>query len=515
MRASSRRRRVRRLGVPRQAAAATLAASLIATLAAMPTASAIADSTAAAPRVAGTGVSASLVEVPTGGLGALLAGLPVSDLGLGDAQLATLIAGLEGGALSGQAGALTTAITGLLGANPDATLGELTEGLLTGGGLLGTLLQTLLPELEASEIVGALDPQQLVTFLGNLTAGLDATQLAEVVSGLAGSLSPEQLASLQPIITALTGALSNEGLTQLLTDLQGLPTGLGEGELATLEPAQLATLIDGLFATASAGQLEPVVADLLGGLTWSSQTTGSLAEGFGVPLETFAGDLGETAEGGFGTLPTMMSELPGSGQVVGLLDRAKGLALGLLGTLGEGEGQGEGKGGEPGGGGSGGSGGSGGGSGGSGGSGSGSGGSSGNGGSGGAGGQGAGGSPAGGMTIVVSVPLTQTTPTSAPRPVGTSKTRGIRIISHRVKGHVATLELDVPAAGSVKVTGPGVRAARRTLGKAGRVTIHVALSRAGTARLRGHRGAMSVRLKASFKPRSGASSTATTKIGFR
>ncbi len=286
-----------------------------------------ASATQVAP--ASAAVHTALVEVPIGDLDGLLADVPVSDLGLSNAQLASLLASAGGSGLSGQTTALTTLLSSLLGVNPNATLGEL-SATLQSNPILGPLLALADKELTPTTIAAALSPEQLATLLANLTAGAEGSQLARLLSGLAGTLTPEQSATLQTILGALTAELSGEGLATLRTALAALPTGLSDEALAALTPAQLAGVVDGLFATAAPSQLEPVVTSLLSGLTLGSGTAGSLATALGVPVQTLASTLGETGGEGFAGLPTLTGTLPRSGQVMGLLDRTRDLAVGLL-----------------------------------------------------------------------------------------------------------------------------------------------------------------------------------------
>jgi hypothetical protein len=457
---------------------------------------------ATSPSPAGVELSTSLVEIPAGGLTPILSTLPVSDLGLNNAELAVLLSGYEGGALGPVSSTVTTLVSGLLSGDPTATLGQLT-GAVQGNGVLAPLLALAGVTVTPEGIVGALSPTELSTFLATLTGSLDSAQIQKLVSGLAGGLSPEQLTALQTILPALTGELGEGGLSQLRSDLHALPGGLSVEELAALDPAHLGALIGEAFKTATPSQLAPIVADLLGGLSWSPGTTGSLANSLGVPLETLAGNLGETAEGAFSEVPAVTSQLGNEGQVAGVVAKAKGLAFGLLKPLSEGKEGGSGGGSGSGGSGSGGSGGS-----------SGSGGQ----GTGGAGGAGGPGNPAGGLTVVLNVPTTTAgsaaAPGAAPHTVARKKVGPIRVLSHRVKGGVVTLVLAIPAAGRVTLSGSGLHPRSVHIGKARRLTIRATLTRAGRASLHARRNRLRVRLKTTFKPVSGASSSAAVTVTF-
>ncbi len=397
---------------------------------------------------------------------------------------------------------------------------------LSTSGLLSTLPLGGLLGLTPEEVLSEFSPDELSAFLGHLTETVTPTQIQKLLASLAGdNLSGEEATALSAIVGALTQGLSSEQLAQLRTDLASLPTGLSAGELAALDPAQLATVLDGLFATASPTELTPVVSQLLGGLTWGTGTTESLAEGLGVPVATLASVLGEAGASGFSGLPVVTSELGSTGQVVGLVDRTRGLALGLLAPE---EAQGEGEGGEEAHGGAGegsgtGEGGSGAGEGeGSAGNGSGSGsapGGSGAGGSGsgsgGNGGSGGSGLPGSGLTVTITLPPTPT-PASAGATASAAapKTTQIKVLSHRVRGRVATIVLQAPSAGTLVLSGPGVRTTTAKLRSGGRVTLTASLSQARIASLRRTRHHLRVVLKAAFKPTAGSSSSATATVTF-
>jgi hypothetical protein len=486
---------------------------------------AIASAHTAAPQA--SGVRAAVIEVPTGGLTNVLSGVPVSELGLSNGQLGTLLSGLGGGALAGQSGTLTALVGTLLGGDSQATLGQL-AGAINGNPVLHLLLGS---NLSAKQLIGGLNSEQLQTLLTNFTADAGAGEVEQVLASLAGgSLGGEQLAALKSIVGALTGALSGEGLTKLREDLRALPTGLSPTELAQLTPAQLAETVVGLFASATPTQLQPVVVDLLGELSWGAGTAGSLAGALGVPLETLAGSLGESAQGGFSTLPVVSGALGDTGGVMSLVDRTRGLAVGLL----EGEPE-EGAGGGSGGSGSGGSGSGSGGSGSGGGSGSSAGGGAGGGSSSGAGAggsgtgnPGAGGSGANGgskgsannsggegdVTVTLLLPPTPGAPGSASRSAVSGKSGKFKLLRWRRRGRIATIVLQTPGAGTLTLSGADVKTTTAHLRKGGTVTLTATLAKARMAALlRGHQR-LRVRLKATFKPLKGAASRVAVTIPF-
>jgi hypothetical protein len=463
----------------RRGAAAALSATLIGTLAALPTASALASAGSGGSGANGSAVRALVSPgelLPAGELEELLARLPLGDISA--AQLAHYLAGLEGiEALTGLEGllgrelgavgleeALTQAIEQLKLSDPSATLGELAnlEGLLPAlEGKLGGLLKTLLGPLLSSEQLQALE------------GALGTLKLNQVVGALLGSVAPQE---------------------QLATELTGLAGGLF-GELG------------------GEGKLEGVLGSELTG-SFTSKDVKQVAEELKTTPQAVSEELGQTTA----QLPetaTMLTAPLAAGKLVGIAPALKGLAVGLLGGTeggggageggkGSGEGSGSGEGtGEGSGSGAGGSG--------SGAGGSGAGGSQGGTGEGGRGGQGG---STGGLTILLTLPAGSTSAQGAAAAAkhGLGK---VRILHHSVRGHVATIVLRVPAAGRVALSGRGVRTASAKAAKAQRLTLRVPLSKAAAASL--HRGGhhrVRVKLEASFRPAAGAGSTASVVVTF-
>jgi hypothetical protein len=507
----------------RTTAAVALTVSLMGALAALPTASA----SASVPTTA-------TVEIPSGDLGSIFETIPVADLGLSNEQLGQVLSGING--LGGLSSQLESVVSSLLNSNPNATIGQLTGGVL-GNGTVGTILKALKLGLEPNQILGALNPGQLSTLLGNLPLSLNGDQLAQLLAGLSGTLNTEQLGSLQSVLAPVTGILSTGELTDLQTDLKDLLSGLSTGNLSsiletlksTLSGAQLTQLegllgnlgslslpelktqletlltgltgnqLSGLLSTLlgklEPGDVQPVLTDLLGNLPLSPKNAGELAGEFGTSVEELSSDLGTSLTS---ATPALTSTLGKEGPVLSLLSDLSGLKLDLL--------SGEKPAGEKGG-------------------------NGGNGGSGGSGGSGegtentsqggpsgnnnsAGGSsnpPAQTITVVLPASIVASGTTKAAAAKALAK---VKIISHKVKGNVATLVLQVPAAGKVKVSGAHVTKVSRTVGKAERVTIKVKLTRAGVASLKRHKKLLRVVLKALFTPKSGPTSSAVTSTKF-
>jgi len=415
------------------------------------------------------------------------------------AVLASLGAGLAVAPAAGAAGvtpALTPPVS--VSALPSSEVEEVLSGVP-------------LKDLSAAQLSEVLS--RLPGF-GALPASSLRAALAKTIEGLEGKgdtlgqlLSSPELAS--GLEAQLKKLLSLSELTDLELPLllkgETLSGVLGEG----LGSASARQVLGGLLASSGEPKqlLEQVLAvvdpsklQALLGSTLSGEpfTTGT--------VEELAGQLGTSAEGLAKDLNTASSQLPSSamaltapltdGKTLGALDALEGLDLGLLGSTHEKTPEGGG-----------------GGSGGSGSGGSGSGGSGGSGGPGGSGGSngGSAGTP-GGLTVVVDG-------MSAPGASGSgASAKGalakIRILSHRVRGDVAMLVLDVPAAGRLVLSGKGVRSVHEQADRAERVTVRAVLTKAGVASLRKRGRRLEVKLEASFAPVSGPRSSTATKVAF-
>jgi hypothetical protein len=476
--------RVAKARVLHPAMIAAFVASFLALLAAIPTGSAVASPSSEATVEVSAPIS--LPTSPTDVLNPVLAAVPLKDLNveqLNSKQLSEMLGGLldlKGTNLTG----LVTSLTSVLSAHPNATLGELTEG-----GLLGDVLSLL-------GIHSSLTPNEVLTgLLGSADTPAEAKEIVEqLLTQLGGTIHGSSPTQLQSLLEELLANLNPTGLS-------ALESTLGVGSLTTPE---LVTQLLGLFHTGTTAQLEPVVKKLLSGVEFNPNTLGGLATQLGTSVETLATDLGSTADQ---ALPLLTGALT-NGKLVDVLDGLGGLNLSLLGANTESGSGGSGGSGGTGGSGAGGSGGSG-----SEGSGSGSGGS----GSGGSGGSGSGSSSGtpGATSVVVNLPAAVTATPASITSAATSKTVAkIKILSHKVKGHIATLVLQIPAAGKVLVSGGGVRAIGKGATKSERLTVRIPLSKAGTASLRKRQHRLSVALKASFKPTSGSSSSASVTVHF-
>jgi hypothetical protein len=469
-----------RLGV-RSRSAMAIAVALIASLVAMPTATAFASSAptdAASHSTPAARRSADPRELlPAGELEKLLARLPLNDLSV--TQLAHYLAGvggvsvlanLEVALLSGKdlgvlhlEESLREAITQL---GPGATLGELTH------------VEDLLPAIEQA-LKGKLgDP--LAVLLAALAPGA-GTGLESAI----GSLSLDQLAN-----SLLGSAAPTE---QIATELSSLTGGLFE-ELGT------------------EGKLERVLGSKLAG-GFTPKSVQEVANELQSTPEAVSEELGQSAT----KLPadaTMLTAPLTDGKLAGVAPAVEGLALGLLGHPSEGgngsggngsggneepgAGKGSGEGNGPGGAGEHTS----------------EGGNSGNSGNPGTGGQGGPGG-AGGSTTGTTTVVSMVAPAAQKALTSPKKLSKMSILNHRVNGDVATIVLQVPAAGRVTLAGKGVRSAGARATKAQRLTLKVRLSSASVAVLRRDRRRLRVKLEASFKPAGGSVAHATVVVTFK
>lgn len=91
---------------------------------------------------------------------------------------------------------------------------------------------------------------------------------------------------------------------------------------------------------------------------------------------------------------------------------------------------------------------------------------------------------------------------------------GVKIISHKVKGHVLTLVVKTPLAGKLAVAATHLKGKSEKLAKAQTVTFRLTLTKAAAASVSHHRK-MIVKVKVSFRPAIGAASSASTTAHFR
>jgi hypothetical protein len=351
------------------------------------------------------------------------------------------------------------------------------------------LASTPLEDLSAADLS---KPISELSGLGILPSGSLQQALTATIEELAhkgGTLG--ELGDSSAVVSELSAQLNKivpAGLLSLLLNGESLSNVLTSG-LGSLNPTQL---VEGLLTSASEPEREQLVEGILDEVAPELQSLlGSTLSG--EPFERtdvkeLASKLGTTTDGLDESLEATTEEIPPTamaltapltdGKLLSALEGVDGLHLAVLSTP-EGSGGGSGS--------------SGGGTGGSGGS------------SGGAGGSGgsSSGTPAG-TTLVVNPAATSASVSAA------NAAAKVKILSHKVEGHAVTLVVQVPAAGTLKVRGNGLRTVARQVARAERVTLRMVPSKAGAASLRKHRNGLAVKLVASFAPVGGASSSAST-----
>ncbi len=351
---------------------------------------------------------------------------------------------------------------------------------------------------------------------------LNASELAKVIGsrpGLEGLPETTLTAALEEVLAKLAGkGVTVEGLGEpgeLVPKIeQALKKMLSPGELlALLKGESLTTILtkalgslepeevikkaieasshpEELLTQALSGvnpeQLEKAIGSTLAGEPFTKTSVGELESSLGTTPEQFTQALGTSSEKLPETAKAFTAPLS-NGQTLGVLDELQSIGLATL----KGEGGGIG------------------GVGGNGNGGSGSGGSGGKGGNGGPGGSGSG-APGAGTTVLVGTPGP-----GGGSPAGSSTAVGkVKVLSRRVHGNTATIVLQVPSAGSLTVSGGGVKKVTEQAAKSERVTVKTTLTKAGVASRRRHRRGVSVKLTVTFKPVSGAASAASTTAHF-
>jgi hypothetical protein len=295
----------------------------------------------------------------------------------------------------------------------------------------------------------------------------------------------------ESLTTKLTAALGSLSSSQLLDTLLG---SSGEPE----------HLLDQLFAAFDPETLKALLGSTLTGEPFSKTTVKELAGELGITAPTLVKELEATPT----SLPENATALTApltNGKTLGVLDGLGGVTFSLLGGPGSqaketGE-ENNGSGGSE------------------------------KSDSGGLGGSDHEGSGPGGIGSGTTTPQSSSSPSAttvllsvspALTPLGPSPSTGegaresgkVKILSHHVKDKHVTLVIQVPAAGKLALGGRGVKPVTREAGKAERITLRTTLTKAGKASLRGHRGGLRVKLKASFKIAGGASSSATVTVAF-
>jgi hypothetical protein len=91
----------------------------------------------------------------------------------------------------------------------------------------------------------------------------------------------------------------------------------------------------------------------------------------------------------------------------------------------------------------------------------------------------------------------------------------VKVVSAKVKGATASLTVRAPAAGSLTVSGSGLKQAHMTLKRAGNATVTVGPTTAGLASLHHHHNKLRIEVRVSFTSSKGPSSSASTTLTFR
>jgi hypothetical protein len=90
----------------------------------------------------------------------------------------------------------------------------------------------------------------------------------------------------------------------------------------------------------------------------------------------------------------------------------------------------------------------------------------------------------------------------------------VKIVKHSVKGHGATIVLDAPVAGTVTLSGRGLRSVHASTRRGGKITLKTTLTLTGVSALKKHHGPLKVKLQVSFHPAHGGASTTSTFLRF-
>jgi hypothetical protein len=369
-----------------------------------------------------------------------------------------LLAALPTAAASGVAPQVTVPPTEQL----EEVLGQTPLGSLPTAELSEKLSQ--LPSLEGIE--PATLEKALKEAIETLT-GKGAT-LEELLSEKGAEELREKLTeALGPLAGKLEELLGGNPLAKLEEALKGTPVGELISKLLS-GSAEPKALIEQILAGINPGALQSLLGSVLSGAPVETSTLEQLAGQLGTTPQALAGQLGKTAEQLPATTMALLAPLA-NGEKLGVLGGASGLTVGLIKSATETVGA-----------------------------------------SGGNGAPGSSGAPGGS-----GAPGSTTTTAPAPTPnasVAGLKTGKLKVLSHSFARHRATIVVQVPSAGVLSLSGKSLKAVHRETAKAERVTLHPVLTRAGASSLRRHRRSLKVPIKVSFKPVSGAGSSATVPL---
>jgi hypothetical protein len=356
----------------------------------------------------------------------------------------------------------TEQVETLIGQTPLGSLpaGQLTEALSQLEGLEGIQPATLKEAL--TKVIAELTAKG-ATLEELLGGGEAAKGLREKLDELVGPVAAqlEALAG-ENSQSKLAEALESVNVTELLGKLLG----------GSAEPQ---ALLQQVLQALSAERLQSLLGSVLSGEPVSKTTVEELAHQLGTTPQALAAQFGKTAEQLPGTATALLAPLA-NGERLAVIPQLSGTTVALLKGASETVGN--------------------------------------TGGNGGPGGSGGGTTTPGGASVTVTTTPAPTAPRPAAAVAGT-KAGKLRVISHKVKGAKATIVLEVPSAGTLSAAGKGLRRISRETAKGERVTIHPALSKAGTSSLRKHHRKLQVPIKVIFKQVTGQSSASTVKLLYR
>jgi len=313
--------------------------------------------------------------------------------------------------------------------------------------------------------------------------------LREALEGLAAEnptlgelLSSERLTG--PLLERLEAAVGLP-VRPLIEGLLGeepqqvLENGLGSVNLSELLAKLLGSaenprqLIDHLLEALNPATLESLLGSLPTGEPPQNMTVGELAGGLSRTLGELAQALGQAASALPATAAAATRGLEGDSELAAI-NGLEGLGMALISKASEGLG--------------------------------------GPGGTGGGSIGGNGGSPGSTVAIVPggAPPATAGGSPSSPRPANAGK---LKILSSKTRGKRATIVVQVPGAGTLTLSGSGIKRVSREASQAERMTLAVTLTKTRSASLRKHhRKSTKVTLTVAFLPVSGATSKATRRI---
>lgn len=354
----------------------------------------------------------------------------------------------------------TPAVTVPPASDVEAVLEQTPLGALTAGKLAEVLAQV--------KGLEGLEPGKLKEALEKVIAELSAkgATLEELLKGGGGASKLEEKLHevLGPLASKLEELLGGNPRKELEEALGSTNVSEIVGKLLGGSPEPQA-LIAQILQALGPEQVQSLIGSLPSGEPFSKSTVEELAHKLGTSPEALAGQFGKTVEQLPATALALTAPLK-NGEALAAVKAAEGITFGVVKSSTETVGL-----------------------------------------TGGNGGTGGSGTP--GATVTVT--------TSTPAPAGSAATvkgRKLRVLSHKVKGAVATIVLEVPSAGNLSAGGRGVRSIKRETAKAERVTIHPSLTKAGTSALRKHHRRYKVPVKVSFKPVSGASSAVSVPLTY-